>query len=198
VQTSVRAALKFLPGATGSVAQKFAAAGLNTPPKSLRELMNQVSPESRTFSAHLVAGDVTVDTSLTVASNGDFFWNVASSDDGTFFGDTYAVAVALSGVSPDNQAFALGESGEVENGEHDGWTRTGHSPWLKAHWDLVQGSSMHAHLSASANVEVLDVLSLALTALGIGAAIVAGVLIGSGSCTWVTNENGERVCRTEF
>ncbi len=198
MENSVRMALKFKQGSTGSVQQKFAAAGMNTSPGSLRELMNLISPESRTFNAHLSAGDVTVDTSLTLASNGDFLWIVASSDSGTFFGDNYTVGVALSGVSADNQVFALGESGEVENGETAGWTRTGHSPWIKAHWDLVQGSTMQARLTASADVEVLDVLSLILTGLGIGAAIVAGVLMGSGSCKWSTNENGEKVCRTEF
>jgi len=198
VETSVRTALKFPAGATGSVQQKFAAAKMTASPKSLRELMNLISPESRTFTAHLKAGDVTVDTRLTLASNGEFFWNVASSDSGTFFGDNYTVAVALTGVSPDGQVFALAESGEVENKEKAGWTRTGHSAWIKENWALVQGSSMRTHLKASADVEVLDVLSLALTALGIAALAVAAYMLGPGNCKWGVNEEGQHGCRIEF
>ncbi len=198
MENSVRKALKFPAGATGSVQQKFTAAGMTSPPKSLRELMNLVSPESQTFTAHLEAGDVTVDTRLTLASNGEFFWNVASSDSGTFFGDNYAVAVTLSGVSPDGQVFALAESGEVENDETAGWTRTGRSAWVKENWAVVQGSSMHAHLKASADVEVLDVLSLALKALGIAALAVAAYMLGPGDCKWGVNEEGKHGCRIEF
>lgn len=198
MENSVRTALKFPAGATGSVQQRFAAAKVASSPKSLRELMNLVSPESQTFTAHLEAGDVTVDTRLTLASNGEFFWNVASSDSGTFFGDNYAVAVTLSGVSPDGQVFALAESGEVENKETAGWTRTGHSAWVKENWAVVRGSSMHAHLKASADVEVLDVLSLALKALGIAALAVAAYMLGPGDCKWGVNEEGKHGCRIEF
>lgn len=188
---SVREALDFIPGVFGSVAQRFTAAGMDPLDGSLRALMDKVSPETRTFSNAVEAGDVKVRNTLTVASNGDFVWTLDASDSGTFFGDEFTVAVALNRPAPDGTTFGLSRQETLDADESGQWTMVGNSQWLIDHWDLTAPpTGLYAHLKASWDVEALDILTI----VGVGVVVFALVMIGGGYCKWETDPQGNQVC----
>lgn len=194
--SSVREALDFVPGGIGSVAQRFSGAGMDPLTGSLRELMDEVSPETRTFVTEVDAGDVTVRAVLTVASNGDFDWTLYGEDDGTFFGDSFTVTIALNRPASDGTAFGLTRKETLESDDKQTWTMVGNSPWLVEHWDLTgPPTGLYVHLHVSWDVEVVDILKI--VGIGLGVALVAfgGYMIATKQCSWeTTDELGNKGC----
>lgn len=140
METSVRKALKFAEPA-GSVEARFQKVGMTAVPKSLRVLMNIMSPDAWVFPYANTIDDVSLQATLTLYSNGEFVWTGTAEDDGWILGDIYSLSVSLTQASPDNLTFALSHKGEMEAGGKDSWKDTGNSRWLQDHWDLVLASN---------------------------------------------------------
>ncbi len=154
MEDSVRTALRF-GKAAGSVESRFLKAGMTTLPKSLRALMDALSPETLTFHSDMELNDVTTHSNLTVHSNGEYVWDGLADDDGTILGDVYSLSVSLTQASPDNLTFALSHDGEMDAGKHDNWHQSGNSRWLSDHWDLVVVSQARWRLTQRAEIGTL-------------------------------------------
>jgi len=154
MEDSVRTALRFGTSA-GSVEERFQTAGMTIYPKSLRALMDVLSPETLTFRSDMDLNDVAISSTLTVHSNGEYVWDGRADDSGTLLGDVYSLSVSLTQASPDNLTFALVQNGELDAGKHENWHQFGNSRWLSDHWDLVVVSNARWRLSQRTEIGTL-------------------------------------------
>lgn len=182
---SVREKLSFTTAADRSVLQRRDSLGLTY--SSLGELMNELSPETRTQTLTVKAGDVRTTITLIVASNGEFSAPIHLHDDGVFWGDKYAITAVLNQAAPDKTVFGINIKGEVSAGSNRDVNEAGRSSWLLEHWDIALAAKLRVHLSTSWTVPIADILTGIFVIIG---AVIFGYGEASGKGKFVPAEPG--------